>query len=201
MDSLASLLASPELKFIFVGGKGGVGKTTSSSGIAAQLSYTKKVLLVSTDPAHSLSDCFRRADVDRKTKENVEDSSEALKGDRFRNEPKTVDPVLLPNLDVVEIDPTESMQKELDTWTEVAKIFKPDEDLGLEASKGEGEESESLADKISSFQDWLSGIPGIDEASALAQAIKHIESGKYDLIVIRFRFYFHKFSDASIDLR
>ena len=45
--------------FIFVGGKGGVGKTSSSSAIA--LSAADKglrTLLVSTDPAHSLGDAL-----------------------------------------------------------------------------------------------------------------------------------------------
>ena len=43
--------------FIFVGGKGGVGKTSISSATALWLSNQgKKTLIVSTDPAHSLSD-------------------------------------------------------------------------------------------------------------------------------------------------
>ncbi|MDR1979963.1 MAG: ArsA family ATPase [Synergistaceae bacterium] len=43
--------------FIFFGGKGGTGKTTCSAAYAARLAKEgRKTLLVSTDPAHSLSD-------------------------------------------------------------------------------------------------------------------------------------------------
>ena len=46
-----------ETTFIFVGGKGGVGKTSVSSATALWLAEQgKKTLIVSTDPAHSLSD-------------------------------------------------------------------------------------------------------------------------------------------------
>lgn len=60
-------------KLIFVGGKGGVGKTTVSSSIALHLSERieqleqGKILLFSTDPAHSLSDSFNMLIRDKPT--------------------------------------------------------------------------------------------------------------------------------------
>src|SRR5687768_998698 len=46
---------------LFFGGKGGVGKTTCASAAALAASRGgKRVLLVSTDPAHSTSDIFER---------------------------------------------------------------------------------------------------------------------------------------------
>lgn len=158
--SLDSLLYSAighnndDLKFVFVGGKGGVGKTTSSSAIATLLSQhcNRRVLLVSTDPAHSLSDAFRRD---------------------FTNEPTSPG---MDNLHVMEVNPTETMQKELSKWTRLA-----DEITGS-VSEETGEE-DGMTTKIKQFQEWLTGIPGIDEATALSSAIHHIESNEYDLIV------------------
>ena len=46
---------------LFFGGKGGVGKTTCASATALAASRAgKRVLLVSTDPAHSTADIFER---------------------------------------------------------------------------------------------------------------------------------------------
>ena len=54
-------LLEPSLNLVLVGGKGGVGKTTiaAASAVAAATRWPdRQVLLISTDPAHSLADVF-----------------------------------------------------------------------------------------------------------------------------------------------
>merc|ERR1712086_853440 len=143
-DDMEPILNDHDLKFVFVGGKGGVGKTTSSSALAIQLSYDRKVLLISTDPAHSLSDAFRC---------------------QFSNEPTTVPEA--PNLDVMEVNPEAGLQDEIAKSADMAAQVGFDE----------------LTSKVAEFQEWLTGIPGIDEATALSSVIGLIESGTYDTIV------------------
>jgi len=48
------------LKLIIFGGKGGVGKTSCATATAMALSENFKTLLISTDPAHSVSDCLEQ---------------------------------------------------------------------------------------------------------------------------------------------
>ena len=68
-------------RVVFVGGKGGVGKTTVAAAVALRFADAgARALVVSTDPAHSLGDVFVREIGDRRTR-------------------------LAPNLDGLEIDP------------------------------------------------------------------------------------------------
>ncbi len=69
-DHLPSFLTRENLKFLLFGGKGGVGKTTSSTSTAVYLAKTcpqKNILVFSTDPAHSLSDSFAQSIGDEPT--------------------------------------------------------------------------------------------------------------------------------------
>ena len=113
------------------------------------------VLLVSTDPAHSLSDAFRS---------------------QFGSEPISPNTAALPNLDVMEVDPQATVQVilcSLNNKERTLNNFKidqlviniklkhsifPQAELGSWAALAkEFPGASDITDKIKSFQDWLSG--------------------------------------------
>lgn len=76
-------------RVLFVGGKGGVGKTTVAAAAAARVAAEgRRVLLVSTDPAHNLGHLFERAIGPRATR-------------------------VAPDLDALELDPDATVEDHL----------------------------------------------------------------------------------------
>ena len=91
-----------EKRILFFGGKGGVGKTTCAAALALAASREgRRVLLVSTDPAHSTSDIFER---------------------QFTREEREI----LPNLFGLEIDADfEASRYIAEVKEQVSKMFSP----------------------------------------------------------------------------
>lgn len=79
-------------KILFIGGKGGVGKSTSAAAIAWRLAKSgKKTLLISTDPAHNLGDIFSQQ-IGGETTE-IADNLHALEIDPENETKKYIDSV------------------------------------------------------------------------------------------------------------
>lgn len=95
------LTLAAQRRVLFFGGKGGVGKTTVSAATAlAMADAGKRVLLVSTDPAHNLGHLF-----DRKI------GASAVR--------------LAPGLDGLELDPELTVEKHLDEVTAALRRIMP----------------------------------------------------------------------------
>jgi arsenite-transporting ATPase len=100
-EGLAPAFPLTSRKIVIFGGKGGVGKTTAAAAFAlavAKANPEQKILVFSTDPAHSLSDSFN---------EEIGEQKHGVAGQA--------------NLDGMEIDPGkwfEDLKQRYRTWTD-----------------------------------------------------------------------------------
>ncbi len=103
---------SRDPRYLFFGGKGGVGKTTCAAATAVWLAEQegKEVLVVSTDPAHSLSDSF---DQD------------------IGSEPTPIEGV--EGLKAIEIDPEKAAEEYVET---MRRVYEMTDDEGLKEMFG-----------------------------------------------------------------
>ena len=128
-------------RLLLFGGKGGVGKTTTSTSTAVGLADAGlKVLLVSSDPAHSTSDSL---------------------GVQLNSSPMEVEGV--PGLWGLELDPEARISDHIPKLTESLGPLMGGESLDMNASE--------------------MVLPGLDEAMAFDELLKHLENPDWDVIV------------------
>ncbi|KEG13173.1 anion-transporting ATPase-like [Trypanosoma grayi] len=163
--SLKGLLQS-KLQWIFVGGKGGVGKTTTSCSLATLFASTpvhdvqtnttrpRRVLLISTDPAHNLSDAFNQ---------------------KFGKIPTPVHGMEA-TLAAMEIDPASFTLGELDSF------------LGGDAAgAGQAACGDNTASPITALgkilKEAAGTLPGIDELTVFAEILRGVQQLPYDVVI------------------
>ncbi|MFB6284036.1 MAG: TRC40/GET3/ArsA family transport-energizing ATPase [Halobacteria archaeon] len=141
-------------QFILYGGKGGVGKTTCAAATGLKLARRGlDTLVVSTDPAHSISDSY-----------DTEVPSEPVK--------------IQDQLYAVEVDPQDAMDDYKGDIQAVPEDL-GDADLGL----GLGAVGEQIGEDVGGLLEDAVGAPGSDEAAAIYKFMEYMESDDYDYIV------------------
>lgn len=101
-------------KIIFVGGKGGVGKSTTSAALALKMAQSgKKTLLISTDPAHNVGHIFDQKIGGKQTK--VADNLYSIEIDPAYETDKYIKGVKENIKGVVQSTMMEEVHRQLDT--------------------------------------------------------------------------------------
>ncbi|KAK9815912.1 hypothetical protein WJX72_011818 [[Myrmecia] bisecta] len=153
-EQVGGLAEGASRKYFMLGGKGGVGKTSMAASLAVQLAAQgHPTLVVSTDPAHSLSD--------------------SLDQDVSGGRPVAVGSGDLP-LWGMEVD-IEAAKAEIRALGRDDNAQKVDDFL---ASIGMGAFSEQLKDlRLSELLETLP--PGVDEAVAISKVVQFVKSEEY----------------------
>jgi arsenite/tail-anchored protein-transporting ATPase len=154
----SSNLRLPSSDFVMIGGKGGVGKTTIAAAtalLAASQFPDKKILILSMDPAHSLSDSFLQ---------EIGDQETLISG--------------FDNLWAREIDAThwldEFKRQYRESIEEAFSGLLSAGDLHLDASL-DREAMQNLLD---------ASPPGLDEMISLANLMENLEERRFDRFIL-----------------
>jgi len=151
-------------RLLLFGGKGGVGKTTTSAATAIHLADCGlKVLLVSSDPAHSTSDSLG-VDIG-------------------------VEPTQIPGVDGLyglEMDPESKLSNLLPKLGNMVDGMNSGSGLGGMGGLGmmlDPSVKDELDDIKSDVKTSEMIFPGLDEALAFDELLKHVEDPNWDVIV------------------
>ena len=151
-------------RLLLFGGKGGVGKTTTSTATAVHLADCGfKVLLVSSDPAHSTSDSL---DCEIGTEPTPIDGVNGLYG--LEMDPESKLSSILPKLG--------NMVDGMNSGGGLQGLG----GLGMMFDSGAKEEMEEIKSEVKTSEMIL---PGLDEALAFDELLKHVEDPNWDVIV------------------
>ena len=144
-------------RLLLFGGKGGVGKTTSSAATAIWLADSGyRVLLVSSDPAHSTSDSLEF---------------------ELGSEPTSVEGV--ENLWGLELDPAERMSELLPKLSEALE-----KGMGGNAGNILGQQAaEGISDEVRGLNSTDMLLPGLDEALAFDKLLSFAQDPRFDALV------------------
>jgi arsenite-transporting ATPase len=151
--------AADETKVVICGGKGGVGKTTTSSALAVTMAAKgHNVALISTDPAHSLGDAIAMD----------------LKGGKLMDCPLIGVPPSEGSLSVLEIDPSTALSQ-----------FKGVVDQLIGGDGAPEEDKSGIRNTLRDLEEIFDTLPaGTDEVVALAKIINLVKKGNFDRIVL-----------------
>ena len=179
---IPEFLTNENLRLILFGGKGGVGKTTMAAMTALYLARTsqgrKKILIISTDPAHSLSDSLGMPIGDRVTPVSYSPKSEVRSPtwEVREQEPeaeKTSDMGLRtsdnPNLYARELDAAEL----IDQFKRKNQAV-----MGKLAERGTYFDQEDITD----FLDL--SLPGMDEVMAIIEMAQLLKRQDFDTLIV-----------------
>jgi arsenite-transporting ATPase len=165
VTDLPDTVDAPE--YVLYGGKGGVGKTTMAASTAlASAAAGTETLVISTDPAHSLSDTL-----------NVDVPADPIRVDESYP------------LYAVEIDPDSLTEGPFggDTGpTDIDSEHSPFEGVGDGAAMGE----EMPFGDLGGIEELIGGamgpnsMPGADEAAAMQQLLRYIDDQRYERVII-----------------
>jgi len=158
--SFSHLMGSESMKVVICGGKGGVGKTTTSSAVAMAMAESgHKVALISTDPAHSLGDAIAMD----------------LSGGSLIDCP-TVGLSSGGSLSVMEVDPSNAL-------TQFKKVI--DDLVGTGSSGSRDASASGIGSTLRELGEVFDTLPaGTDEVVALAKVIGVIRNGGFDRVVL-----------------
>lgn len=158
--SVPSGVDAPE--YVLYGGKGGVGKTTMAAATAlASAQDGTRTLVVSTDPAHSLSDTLETP---------------------IPSEPTQIREQI--PLFAAEIDPDDAMDEGMLGGENPLGGFEGM--FGGADGTGGGGMNGANAEGDGGLGDLLSGgsMPGADEAAAMRQLLQYLDDDRFDRVVI-----------------